>query len=61
MLYNHSILNGTGDDNIISYTWTGLTQGRYQFSVVASTRVGPGETASLMLSIISNNGKFVKW
>ena len=62
MLYNHSILQlDNGGDSILSYTWTNLIQGRYQFSVVASTRVGPGETASLMLSILPNNGKYVKW
>ena len=32
-----------------SYTWTDLTQSEYQFSVVAFTAQGPGETASLML------------
>ena len=32
-----------------SYIWTDLTQSEYQFSVVAFTAQGPGETASLML------------
>ena len=62
MLYNYSILQvDNGGDSILSYTWTNLVQGRYQFSVVASTRVGPGETASLMLSTLPNNGKYIKW
>ena len=32
---------------MFSYTWSGLIQGRYQFSVVAFTGVGPGEAANL--------------
>ena len=42
---------------MLSYTWIELIQGRYQFSVVASTSTGPGESASLMLSILPSNGK----
>ena len=61
MLYNSIILQvDNGGGSILSYTWTDLIQGRYHFSVVASTRAGSGEAASLMLSI-SDNGKFVKW
>ena len=61
MLYNFSVLQvDNGGGSILSYTWTDLIQGRYQFSVVAFTRVGPGEASSLMLSTLSNNGKFVK-
>ena len=48
-----------GGDSILLYTWTNLIQGRYQFSVVASTRIGAGEIASLMLSILPNNGKLM--
>ena len=44
---------------MFSYTWSGLIQGRHQFSVIAFTRVGPGEVASLMLSTLPNNGKFL--
>ena len=63
MLYNFSILRvDNGGGSILSYTWTDLIQGRYQFSVVAFTRVGPGEVASLMLSTLRNNGKFlIRW
>ena len=61
MLYNFSILRVDNDGgSILSYTWTDLIQGRYQFSVVAFTRVGPGEASSLMFSTLPNNGKFVK-
>ena len=50
MLYNSTILV---EDNIeSSYTWTNLIQGDYQFSVVGSTSTGPGEAASMMLSIM---------
>ena len=45
----------------LSYTWTNLTQGRYEFFVSASTLAGEGKRARLMLSILPNNGKFVKW
>ena len=41
-----------------SYTWTDLTQGQYQFSVVAYTSKGSGETASLMIFIL-NNGTLI--
>ena len=62
MLYNFSILRvDNGGDIILSYTWTDLIQGRYQFSVVAFTRVGPGEVANLTLSTLPTNGKIVKW
>ena len=49
MLYNSTVVV----DNEIesSYTWTNLIQGIYHFSVVASTSAGPGEAASMMLSI----------
>ena len=62
MLYNFSILRvDNGGDIILSYTWTDLIQGRYQFSVVAFTRVGLGEVANLTLSTLPTNGKIVKW
>ena len=51
--------NGGGVD--LSYTWTDLVQGEYDFSVVALTGAGSGDAANLMLSIVPNNGKFVKW
>ena len=39
------------DDSIeLSYTWTDLIQGTYQFRVVAYTVVGPGDATSLILS-----------
>ena len=58
MFYNFTILPVTNGDGImLSYTWIELIQGRYQFSVVASTSTGPGESASLMLSILPSNGK----
>ena len=50
MLYNSTTIV---EDNIeSSYTWTNLIQGDYQFSVVGSTSTGPGEAASMMLSIM---------
>ena len=36
---------------MLSVIWTNLIQGSYQFSVVAFTRVGPGEFANLTQSI----------
>ena len=60
MLYNFTILPvNNGGGRVLSYTWIELIQGRYQFSVVASTSTGPGESASLMLSILPmpSNGK----
>ena len=42
-----------------SYAWTDLTQGEYQFSVIAYTGIGPGETASLMISTLPNNGMLI--
>ena len=37
------------------YTWTNLSyQGRYQFSVVASTSKGPGEAATLIVDTQSS-------
>ena len=35
-----------------SYTWIGLTQGQYQFSVVAFTSKGPGDVNSVDVSTI---------
>ena len=50
MLYNSTILV---EDNTESFhTWTNLIQGDYQFIVVGSTSTGPGEAASMMLSIM---------
>ena len=34
-------------------------QGEYQFSVVAYTSKGPGETASLMISTLPDNSKLI--
>ena len=34
-------------------------QGEYQFSVVAYTNKGSGETASLMISTLPNNGMLI--
>ena len=57
MLYDFTILQvDNGGGSILSYTWTDLIQGRYQFRVVAFTRVGPGEATSLMLSTLLKNG-----
>ena len=57
MFSNFTILPVTnGGGSILSYTWIGLIQGRYQLSVLASTSTGPGESASLMLSILPSNG-----
>ena len=59
MLYDFAILQvDNGGDSILSYTWTDLIQGRYQFSVVAFTRAGQGEATSLMLSTLPKNGKW---
>ena len=61
MLYNFSILQvDNGGGSILSYTWTDLIHGRFQFSVTAHTRVGIGEASNLMLSILPNNGKFIE-
>ena len=43
--------------NVLSYTWTDLTQGEHQFSVVAHTSTGAGVVESLTLSIPS--GKLI--
>ena len=40
-----------GGDSILSLTWTNLSQGRYNFIVIASTAVGQGESASLIQHI----------
>ena len=42
-----------------SFTWTNLTRGRYQFSVVAFTSQGPGEAASFALSTLPDNGMLI--
>ena len=61
MFYFSILQVDNGGGIILSYTWTDLIQGRYQFSVVAFTRVGPGDVVSLMLSTLPTNGKIVKW
>ena len=38
-----------------SYTWRNLSEGEYQFTVVAFTSKGPGEAAGLTLSTLPNN------
>ena len=40
-----------GGDSTLSYRWTDLSQGTYNFTVVASTAVGLGEAADVTLSI----------
>ena len=40
-----------------SYTWIGLIQGQYQFSVVAFTSKGPGEDDSV--NVITVNSKLI--
>ena len=58
MFSNFTILPVTnGGGSTLSYTWIEIIQGRYQFSVMASTNAGLGESASLMLSILPSNGK----
>ena len=42
----------------VEYTLSNLIRGRCQFSVVAFTNEGPGETASLMLSTLPDNGNY---
>ena len=42
-----------------SYTWTNLTQGEYEFSVIAYTSKGSGKAASLMISTLPNYGKLI--
>ena len=48
-------INQSADDSIVSsYTWHNLVyRGIYQFSVVAFTVQGPGETANLLFDIQS--------
>ena len=60
MFYNFTILAADNSSIESSYTWTDLIQGEYQFSVVAFTSKGPGESASLMLSLsMLPNGKLI--
>ena len=60
---NSSILQtNISSDVDSSYTWSNLIQGRYQFSVVASSSTGPGKAASFMLSVVftlPDNGMLV--
>ena len=59
IIYDSIILqvNNTCSSTESSYTWTNLTQGEYEFSVIAYTSKGQGETASLMISILPDYGK----
>ena len=53
MVCNPPILQTDINSSIdLSYTWSNLIRGRYNFSVVAFTSKGPGETATFMLSIL---------
>ena len=63
IFHNLTILQvDNGGGSTLNYTWTDLVQGRYQFSVVASTSIGPGETANLMISTLPNiNSKLLFW
>ena len=56
---NSSILQTDINSSIdSSYAWSNLIRGRYQFSVVAFTRKGPGDAVRFMLSILpaTDNG-----
>ena len=57
ILHNYTILqvDNTCSSNELSYTWSNLVPGEYQFSVVAFTSRGPGEAANTMLSTLPNN------
>ena len=60
IFHNYTILqvDNTCSSIELSYTWSNLIQGEYQFSVVAFTSEGPGTAANLTLSILhNNNGK----
>ena len=63
ILHNYTILqvDNTCSSNELSYTWSNLVPGEYQFSVVAFTSRGPGEAANTMLSTLhnNNNGKLM--
>ena len=61
ILHNYTILqvDNTCSSNELSYTWSNLIQGEYQFSVVAFTSRGPGEAANVMLSTLPSNGKLM--
>ena len=48
-----------GGSNELSYTWNDLIRGTYQFRVVAFTRAGSGDAASLILPTLFNEGKFI--
>ena len=59
--YNFAILpvDNTCSSNELSYTWSNLVPGEYQFSVVEFTSRGPGEAANVMLFILPSNGKLM--
>ena len=50
-----------GGSNEFSYTWNDLIQGTYQFRMVAFTRTGSGDAATLILSTLFNEGKFIMY
>ena len=57
MFYGSIIMQVDNGGSIeLSYTWTDLIQGIYQFRVVAFTAVGPGDATSLILSTMFNKG-----
>ena len=50
---NYAIQKANIDSSVnSSYTWIGLTQGQYQFSVVAFTSKGPGDIDSVKVSTV---------
>ena len=61
--YNYYVVQQVDSSNDInsSYTWTDLSQADYQFSVVAFTNKGAGETARLMLPRLPINGKLLSY
>ena len=55
---NYAIQKANIDSSVnSSYTWIGLIQGQYQFSVVAFTSKGPGEVDSV--NVITVNSKLI--
>ena len=53
IFYNYTILqvDNTCSSIELSYTWSNLVQGEYQFSVVACTSEGPGEDGAANLTL----------
>ena len=59
MIPLYIMLVDNGGSNELSYQRDDLIQGIYQFRVVAFTRTGSGDAASLILSTLFNEGKFI--